>query len=60
MVRASILGAVVVIALVNVVVGLLPVTVTGQEQLAVWLVSILLGVFTYVTLEGKMRQPQRV
>lgn len=60
MVRVSILGAVVMIVLVNVVVALLPITVTGLEQLAVWLISILFGIFIYVSLEGRMRQTHRV
>jgi len=46
----AILGAVIVVALTNVLAGLLPVAFTGDAQLAVWLTSLLIGVVVYVSL----------
>jgi len=43
-------GALIVVALTNVVAGMMPVTFTGNEQYAIWLLSLLFGVFTYVSL----------
>lgn len=50
----AILGAILTIALTNVFAGLLPVTFTGNSQLAVWLVSLLLGLVAYVAIERAM------
>lgn len=50
----AILGAIIVFALTNVLTGTLPVTFTGNDQLAVWLVSLLLALVAYVVLERAM------
>jgi len=50
----AIIGALLMIALTNVVAGMFPVSFSGDAQLAVWLVSLMLGLATYVTLKQKM------
>lgn len=47
-------GALLMIALTHVLAGMLPVTFTGDAHLALWLVSLLVGIFTYVSLEREM------
>ena len=43
-------GSLIVIALTNVLAGMIPVTFTGNAQIAVWLISLLNGVVIFVTL----------
>ena len=43
-------GSLIVTALTNVIAGMIPVTFTGNAQLAVWLLSLLFGVVAYVSL----------
>lgn len=50
----AIFGALLMIALTNVVAGMAPVAITGDAQLAVWLVSLVVGLLTYVTLAREM------
>lgn len=50
-----IIGALLMIALTNVIAGMLPGTVTGDAQLAIWLVSLLVGVFTFTALQQALR-----
>jgi hypothetical protein len=45
------LGAILVVALTNVLAGMLPGTLSGDPLLAVRLMSLLFGVFTYVALQ---------
>lgn len=47
----SLLGAVLVVAFLNVVGGMLPGQMAGDVQLAYWLATLLVGVFAYATLE---------
>lgn len=46
----GLIGAVLTVALTNVLVGMAPGKVTGDVQLAVWLASLLIGVMTYALL----------
>lgn len=50
-----IIGALLMIALTNVLTGMMPGTVTGDAQLAVWLVSLLIGLFTFVELQRMLK-----
>lgn len=50
----AILGALLVIALVNVLTGMAPVPITGDAQLAVWLASLLTGLITFVALKREV------
>lgn len=52
----ALLGAALVVALLNVVAGMLPGQMTGNIQMAFWLGSLLVGVITYVVLEQVRRQ----
>jgi hypothetical protein len=47
-------GALVTVALTHVLAGMLPVMFSGDAYLALWLVSLLVGIFTYVSLEREM------
>jgi hypothetical protein len=51
----AIIGAVLAVAFVNVLTGMLPVAITGDLQLAVWIGSLLVGVATFVAIRGAMR-----
>lgn len=48
------IGAILMIALTNVLAGLLPVDFNGDAQIAVWLISLIVGLITYVTLKQEM------
>jgi hypothetical protein len=55
----SILGlftAVVVFVLTNVFAGMLPITFTGNAQLAVWLIAVVVAVASYITVEQAMAE----
>jgi hypothetical protein len=47
-------GAVLMIALTHVLAGMLPVTFNGDSHLALWIMSMLVGIFTYVVLQNEM------
>lgn len=46
--------AVVMFVLTNVFAGMLPVTFTGDAQLAVWLIAVVVAVASYITVEQAM------
>ncbi|WP_311173923.1 hypothetical protein [Halobellus ordinarius] len=47
-------GALLAVALTHVLAGILPITFSGDAHLALWLVSLLVGILTYVSLEREM------
>jgi hypothetical protein len=50
----GLLAAVVMFTLTNVLAGMLPATFTGDAQLAVWLVALVVSIASYVTVEQAM------
>jgi len=50
----GLLTAVVMFTLTNVVIGMLPTTFTGDAQLAVWLVALVVSIASYITVEQAM------
>ena len=48
--------AVVVFVLTNVFAGMLPITFTGNAQLAVWLIAVVVAVASYITVEQAMAE----
>lgn len=51
--------AVAMFALTNVVAGMLPFTFTGNAQLAVWLVALIMAIASYVNVEQAMTGVRR-
>lgn len=49
--QVALFGAIVTVALTNVLAGMGPGRITGDAQLAVWLASLLVGVITYAALK---------
>lgn len=50
----GLLTAVVMFALTNVLAGMLPASFTGDAQLAVWLVALVVAIVSYVSVEQAM------
>ncbi|SEQ04109.1 hypothetical protein [Natrinema salaciae] len=50
----GLLAAVAMFALTNIFAGMLPTTFTGDAQLAVWLVALVVGIASYITVEQAM------
>lgn len=48
------IGAILVIALMHVIAGIVPIQFTGDTHLALWLVSLLIGLVTFVILQQEM------
>lgn len=56
--RAGFIGGVAAFALIIVLAWMMPINYTGQARLAVLLIGILAGVFTYTTIESQLRSPR--
>lgn len=54
----GLLAAVVMFTLTNVLAGMLPTTFTGDAQLAVWLVALVVGIASYIATEQAMAGTQ--
>jgi hypothetical protein len=50
----GLLAAVAMFALVNVFTGMLPITITGDAQFAVWLVALVVAIASYISVEQAM------
>lgn len=50
----GLLAAVVMFVLTNVLAGMIPTTFTGDAQLAVWLVALIVAIASYITVEQAM------
>lgn len=50
----GLLAAVAMFALINVFAGMLPTTFTGDAQLAVWLIALVISIVSYITVEQAM------
>ncbi|WP_198526055.1 hypothetical protein [Haloferax sp. ATB1] len=50
----GLLAAVAMFALTNVFAGMLPTTFTGDAQLAVWLVALVVAIASYIAVEQAM------
>lgn len=50
----GLLAAVAMFTLTNVFAGMLPATFTGDAQLAVWLVALVVAIASYITVEQAM------
>ncbi|MBP2251257.1 hypothetical protein J2754_001578 [Halarchaeum solikamskense] len=55
----GLLAAVAMFALTNVVAGMIPTTFTGDAQLAIWLVALVVAIASYVTVEQAMAGVRR-
>ncbi|WP_254762260.1 hypothetical protein [Natrinema marinum] len=55
----GLLAAVAMFALINVVAGMFPTTFTGDAQLAIWLVALVVAIASYVTTEQAMAGVRR-
>jgi hypothetical protein len=55
----GLLAAVAMFALTNVVAGTLPITFTGDAQLAIWLLALVAAIASYITVEQAMSGVRR-
>lgn len=50
----GLLAAVAMFALTNIVAGMVPTTFTGDAQIAVWLVALMVAIASYIAVEQAM------
>lgn len=50
----GLLTAVAMFTLINTLMGMLPTTFTGDAQLAIWLIALVVSIASYITVEQAM------
>lgn len=50
----GLLTAVAMFALINVFAGMTPITFTGDAQLAIWLIALVVAIVSYITVKQAM------